>query len=71
MTSFALGAGMSPIAIGLNEASKQRTSMGIALIGGIISSTFLSLIIVPTAFTYMERLRLWCVRMAKRIFGQV
>ncbi len=70
MTSFALGAGMSPIAIGLNEASKQRTSMGIALIGGIISSTFLSLIIVPAAFTYMERFRLWSGRLVQRLLGQ-
>ncbi|MBI2520816.1 MAG: efflux RND transporter permease subunit [Bdellovibrio sp.] len=68
MTSFALAAGMSPIAIGLNEASKQRTSMGIALIGGIISSTFLSLLIVPVAFTYLERFRLWSGGIMKRIF---
>ena len=68
MTSFALGAGMIPIAIGLNEASKQRTSMGIALIGGIISSTFLSLIIVPAAFTYIERFRLWSGAIMKKLF---
>jgi HAE1 family hydrophobic/amphiphilic exporter-1 len=68
MTSFALGAGMIPIAIGLNEASKQRTSMGIALIGGIVSSTFLSLIIVPAAFTYIERFRLWSGAIMKRLF---
>jgi Cu/Ag efflux pump CusA len=35
MTSVALIAGMLPVAIGLNEASRQRTSMGIAIIGGI------------------------------------
>ncbi|MFZ4714289.1 MAG: efflux RND transporter permease subunit [Bacteriovoracaceae bacterium] len=68
MTSFALGAGMIPIAVGLNEASKQRTSMGIALIGGIVSSTLLSLIIVPTAFTYIERFRLWSGAIMKKIF---
>jgi multidrug efflux pump subunit AcrB len=37
MTSLALIAGMVPIAIGLNEASAMRTSMGIAIIGGLIS----------------------------------
>jgi HAE1 family hydrophobic/amphiphilic exporter-1 len=68
MTSFALGAGMIPIAIGLNEASKQRTSMGIALIGGIISSTLLSLVVVPVAFSYMERFRIFSGNIMKRIF---
>ncbi|TGM72222.1 efflux RND transporter permease subunit [Leptospira mtsangambouensis] len=56
MTSFALVAGFLPIAIGLNEASKQRTSMGWALIGGVISSTLLTLVVVPAAFSYIERL---------------
>ncbi len=56
MTSFALVAGFLPIAIGLNEASKQRTSMGVALIGGVISSTLLTLIVVPAAFSYIEKL---------------
>lgn len=59
MTSFALIAGMLPVAIGLNEASKQRTSMGIALIGGLISSTLLTLVVVPAAYGYVERFRLW------------
>jgi hypothetical protein len=39
MTSVALIAGMIPIAIGLNEVSNQRTSLGAAVIGGVISST--------------------------------
>jgi HAE1 family hydrophobic/amphiphilic exporter-1 len=59
MTTFALIAGMLPVAIGLNEASKQRTSMGIAIIGGLISSTLLSLVVVPAAFVYIDRFRLW------------
>jgi HAE1 family hydrophobic/amphiphilic exporter-1 len=67
MTSIALIAGMLPVAIGLNEASRQRTSMGISIIGGLISSTFLSLIIVPASYAYMERLRAW----VNRIFNKV
>jgi len=59
MTSFALVAGTIPIAIGLNEASKQRTAMGIAIIGGLISSTVLTLLIVPAAYGYVDRLRNW------------
>jgi HAE1 family hydrophobic/amphiphilic exporter-1 len=57
MTSFALIGGTIPIAIGLNEASAQRTSMGIAIIGGLISSTVLTLIVVPAAFGYVDDFR--------------
>lgn len=59
MTSIALIAGFIPIAVGLNEASSQRTSMGIAAIGGLISSTFLTLLIVPAAYGYIDNVRLW------------
>lgn len=69
MTSFALIAGFVPIAIGLNEASAQRTSMGIALIGGLISSTLLTLIIVPAAYTYIERFRLFVNRIFSKVTG--
>lgn len=63
MTSFALIAGMIPVAIGLNEASSQRTSMGIAIIGGTITSTILSLLVVPASYSYIERFRLWTNRL--------
>ncbi|WPU64162.1 efflux RND transporter permease subunit [Peredibacter starrii] len=69
MTSFALIAGFVPIAVGLNEASAQRTSMGIALIGGLISSTLLTLIIVPAAYTYIERFRLFVNRIFSKLTG--
>lgn len=59
MTSLALIAGMVPVAIGLNEASKQRTSLGMAVIGGVISSTLLTLVVVPAAFTYIDRFKDW------------
>jgi HAE1 family hydrophobic/amphiphilic exporter-1 len=65
MTSFALIAGMLPVAIGLNEASKQRTSMGIAVIGGLVSSTILSLVVIPAAYGYIDNARLWI----RRILG--
>lgn len=63
MTSFALIAGMIPVAIGLNEASSQRTSMGIAIIGGTITSTLLSLLVVPASYSYIERFRIWTNRL--------
>lgn len=59
MTAFSLVAGMLPVAIGLNEASSQRTSMGIAIIGGTLTSTFLTLVVVPAAYQYIEKLRSW------------
>lgn len=69
MTTMALVAGTLPIALGLNEASRQRTSMGIAIIGGLVSSTLLTLIVVPAAFSYIDRFRIWSAALAKRIFA--
>ncbi len=69
MTTLALIAGMLPIAIGLNEASKQRTAMGVAVIGGLISSTLLTLVVVPAAFSYIERFRRWSLKKAHKLAG--
>jgi HAE1 family hydrophobic/amphiphilic exporter-1 len=69
MTTMALIAGTVPIAIGLNEASRQRTSMGVAIIGGLISSTLLTLLVVPAAYLYIDRFRLWSKSTMKRIFS--
>jgi hydrophobic/amphiphilic exporter-1 (mainly G- bacteria), HAE1 family len=59
MTSLALIAGMLPIAIGLTELGSQRQSMGVAIIGGVITSTLLTLLVVPAAFGYVEAFRVW------------
>lgn len=69
MTSLALIAGMIPIAIGLNEASAMRTSMGIAIIGGLISSTLLTLLIVPAAFGFIEDFKFWFRKKLARLTG--
>jgi len=68
MTSFALLAGMAPIAFGLSELASMRQALGIAVMGGVISSTLLSLIVVPATFTYMDDLRLWLSATVKRMF---
>jgi HAE1 family hydrophobic/amphiphilic exporter-1 len=68
MTTMALIAGTVPLAIGLNEASKQRTSMGWAIIGGLISSTLLTLIVVPAAYSFIDRFRVWSLGKMKKIF---
>lgn len=69
MTSLALIAGMVPIAIGLNEASAMRTSMGVAIIGGLISSTLLTLLVVPAAYGYVDDFRIWTGRFLSRFGG--
>jgi HAE1 family hydrophobic/amphiphilic exporter-1 len=69
MTSLALIAGTVPIAVGLNEASKQRTSMGIAIIGGLVSSTLLTLVVVPASFAFVDRFRVWSGNKMKQVFG--
>ena len=68
MTTVALIAGMLPIAMGLNEASKQRTSMGIAVIGGLITSTLLSLLVVPAVYSFIDRFRVWALEKARATF---
>jgi HAE1 family hydrophobic/amphiphilic exporter-1 len=67
MTSLALIAGMVPIAIGLNEVSNERRSLGFAVIGGVISSTFLTLIVIPAVFSYMEHIREWLLKYGRRL----
>jgi HAE1 family hydrophobic/amphiphilic exporter-1 len=57
MTTVAMIAGMLPVAIGYGEVNKIRAGLGIASIGGMMSSTLLSLIVVPCAYIYLDRLR--------------
>lgn len=59
MTSFALVAGTLPIAYGLNPASRTRTSMGVAIVAGVILSTVLTLVVLPSIFVYIDRFRVW------------
>ena len=54
MTTAAMTAGMVPSALGLGEGGAFRSPMAVALIGGLLASTFLSLVFVPAAFTIMD-----------------
>ena len=69
MTSLALIAGMIPVAIGLNEASKSRTSLGIVVIGGTISSTLLTLVVIPASHIYIDRFQNWFLKKYRNFFG--
>ena len=54
MTTLAMGAGMLPIALGIGVDSSFRAPMAIVVIGGLITSTFLSLLVIPVLFTYVD-----------------
>ncbi len=59
MTSVAMIAGMLPTAIGLGDSSEFRSPMAVAVIGGIATSTFLTLVIVPAMFTLVDDFEKW------------
>jgi HAE1 family hydrophobic/amphiphilic exporter-1 len=59
MTTIAMIAGMLPVALGFGELNKIRAGMGLASIGGLLSSTLLSLIVIPCAYIYLDKLRIW------------
>lgn len=70
MTTIAMVAGMAPIAIGLGADASFRQPMAVAVIGGLVTSTALSLLVVPVAFTYVagveRRVRGWFGRKGNR-----
>jgi HAE1 family hydrophobic/amphiphilic exporter-1 len=59
MTTVAMAAGMLPIALGIGADAEMRAPMAIAVIGGLVSSTILSLVYVPAVFTVMDDLECW------------
>lgn len=54
MTTLAMGAGMLPIALGIGTDPSFRAPMAISVIGGLISSTFLSLLVIPAVYTLVD-----------------
>lgn len=56
MTTIAMGAGMMPLALGWGADPSFRSPMAVAVIGGLITSTLLSLLVVPAVFTYIDDL---------------
>jgi len=61
-----MGAGMLPIAIGLGVDPSFRAPMAIVVIGGLITSTFLSLLVIPVVFSYVDDLIQLCARLLRR-----
>jgi hydrophobe/amphiphile efflux-1 (HAE1) family protein len=66
MTTLAMGAGMAPLALGLSGDSSFRAPMAWAVIGGLITSTLLSLIVVPAAYTVLHDVGDWFARRFRR-----
>ena len=54
MTTLAMIFGMLPLSLALGEGSEQRAPMGQAVIGGTITSTLLTLVVVPVVYTYLD-----------------
>ena len=67
MTTIAMGAGMLPIAAGWGSSDPSfRSPMAVAVIGGLITSTFLSLLVIPAVFLYIDDLGLLMGRLWRR-----
>jgi HAE1 family hydrophobic/amphiphilic exporter-1 len=59
MTTVAMSAGMLPTALAIGEGAGFRTPMAIAVIGGLISSTVLSLVLVPVVYSFVDKFEQW------------
>jgi multidrug efflux pump subunit AcrB len=62
MTTIAMAAGMLPTAIGVGVDPSFRSPMAIAVIGGLVTSTFLSLLVIPVVFTFVDDAAQWLAR---------
>ena len=62
MTTLAMVFGMVPLAFALTEGSEQRAPMGQAVIGGVITSSILTLVVVPVIYCYLDDFTAWCRR---------
>ena len=66
MTTIAMGAGMLPIALGFGADPSFRAPMAIVVIGGLITSTFLSLLVIPVLYTYVDD----AINLGRRLLGR-
>jgi multidrug efflux pump subunit AcrB len=71
MTTLAMIAGMLPIACGFGADASFRQPMAIAVIGGLVSSTALSLLVVPVVFTYVASFEKFAIGLFRRSAGAV
>lgn len=69
MTTSAMVIGMVPLALGLGEGGEQSAPMAHAVIGGVITSTLLTLVVVPVIFTYLDDLKNFMLRQTRRFMS--
>ncbi|MCU0814155.1 MAG: efflux RND transporter permease subunit [Burkholderiaceae bacterium] len=65
MTTLAMIFGMVPLAFALSEGSEQRAPMGQAVIGGVITSSLLTLVVVPVVYCWLDDLSVWVRRLVR------
>lgn len=70
MTTVALVIGMIPIAVSAGAASEWKNGLGWVLIGGLTSSMFLTLLVIPAGYKFVDSTRDWLREMYRRIVGQ-
>jgi HAE1 family hydrophobic/amphiphilic exporter-1 len=66
MTTFAMVFGMLPVALGVGEGAESRAPMGIAVIGGLLTSLFLTLVVVPAAYDLFDDFQGFFTRRKKK-----
>jgi HAE1 family hydrophobic/amphiphilic exporter-1 len=66
MTTLAMIFGMMPLAFALSEGAEQRAPMGQAVIGGVITSSVLTLVVVPVVYCYLDDLTQWLSRLWRK-----
>ncbi|MBV1797944.1 efflux RND transporter permease subunit [Siccirubricoccus sp. G192] len=71
MTTIAMCAGMAHIAAGIGTDSEFRSPMALVVIGGLVTSTLLSLVFVPAAYSYVDQFEGWLLRRGRRGAGAV
>ena len=68
MTTVAMIAGMLPIALKFGAGAEARAPMAVAVVGGLITSTLLTLVVVPVVFTYIDDFQIWLVSKITRVY---
>jgi HAE1 family hydrophobic/amphiphilic exporter-1 len=69
MTTVALIAGMIPTSLGWGDGADFQAPLGVAVIGGTLTSTLLTLLVIPTVFEILDDVRGWFLRMLRRLTG--
>ena len=59
--------GAVPLAVMTGQGSEMRRPLGIAIVGGLFISQILTLYTTPVVYIYLDRLRLWCIRLLSRV----